>query len=207
MAMKKNKKRIDPRYFLSETTYRDLDEAPDVTSTARHVPAERPEGYQSQHAAGWPGEWFELVKAATGLLGKLAGVGAGTGVDISGGELTHDPLKAAAIPASLDAEVPNLFAQVQEFLPKLIQLSKTPMGPHKQLSPALQAAASALQSGLSRPTHFYEALKKANDPGLNPKSLTHQAVQFEKGIEKAIAQVSALIQREEAGEWQQGFQR
>jgi|15BtaG_2_1085339.scaffolds.fasta_scaffold06069_4 hypothetical protein len=26
MAIRKNKKRIDPRYFLNETTYRDLDE-------------------------------------------------------------------------------------------------------------------------------------------------------------------------------------
>ena len=26
MAIRKNKKRIDPRYFLHETTYRDLDE-------------------------------------------------------------------------------------------------------------------------------------------------------------------------------------
>ena len=26
MARRKNKKRIDPRYFLNETTYRDLDE-------------------------------------------------------------------------------------------------------------------------------------------------------------------------------------
>ena len=30
MAIRKNKKRIDPRYFLNETTYRDLDEAQQV---------------------------------------------------------------------------------------------------------------------------------------------------------------------------------
>ncbi len=30
MARRKNKKRIDPRYFLDETTYRDLDEASDL---------------------------------------------------------------------------------------------------------------------------------------------------------------------------------
>tara|TARA_R110002020_G_scaffold311551_1_gene527138 strand:+ start:158 stop:550 length:393 start_codon:yes stop_codon:yes gene_type:complete len=29
MAIRKNKKRIDPRYFLNETTYRDLDEQGD----------------------------------------------------------------------------------------------------------------------------------------------------------------------------------
>jgi|TARA_R110000824_G_scaffold147030_1_gene316376 hypothetical protein len=30
MAIRKNKKRIDPRYFLNETTYRDLDEQPET---------------------------------------------------------------------------------------------------------------------------------------------------------------------------------
>ena len=30
MAIQKNKKRIDPRYFLNETTYRDLDEGTDL---------------------------------------------------------------------------------------------------------------------------------------------------------------------------------
>ena len=30
MAIRKNKKRIDPRYFLNETTYRDLEEAQQV---------------------------------------------------------------------------------------------------------------------------------------------------------------------------------
>jgi len=32
MAIRKNKKRIDPRYFLHETTYRDLDEQPKPVS-------------------------------------------------------------------------------------------------------------------------------------------------------------------------------
>ncbi len=36
MAIRKNKKRIDPRYFLHETAYRDLDEglSPEVLRTA-----------------------------------------------------------------------------------------------------------------------------------------------------------------------------
>ena len=47
MAIRKNKKRIDPRYFLHETTYRDLDEAPangdveEIAKVAEELPNSR----------------------------------------------------------------------------------------------------------------------------------------------------------------------
>jgi hypothetical protein len=39
MAIRKNKKRIDPRYFLHETTYRDLNESPEIDKNIDQISA------------------------------------------------------------------------------------------------------------------------------------------------------------------------
>ena len=51
MAFRKNKKRIDPRYFLHETTYRDLEERLDQGEEENPDP----DGLLLRHSASWPG--------------------------------------------------------------------------------------------------------------------------------------------------------
>jgi len=54
MAIRKNKKRIDPRYFLHETTYRDLDEEGRSEHDAEARGMAR--SYEEGHAAGKAGD-------------------------------------------------------------------------------------------------------------------------------------------------------
>jgi len=50
MAIRKNKKRIDPRYFLHETTYRDLEE----------------DAFRDEYMAGLPTNLFDMTNSQYG---------------------------------------------------------------------------------------------------------------------------------------------
>ena len=88
MPIRKNKKRIDPRYFLNETTYRDLEEqdanrgiplASD-TPILWHIPGERPSHITRSQLPTFledVAKWLQqIVKAQPGKY--AAQVGAGT---------------------------------------------------------------------------------------------------------------------------------
>ena len=64
MAIRKNKKRIDPRYFLNETTYRDLDKAETVLSE---------EDLSADERRDLPDSDFALAGKGQGSEGKQAG--------------------------------------------------------------------------------------------------------------------------------------
>jgi len=88
MAIRKNKKRIDPRYFLSETAYRDLEEQDaqrgiglaDDTPVLWHIPGERPSHTTRGQLPTFiedVAKWLQqIVKAQPGKY--KASVGAGT---------------------------------------------------------------------------------------------------------------------------------
>jgi hypothetical protein len=65
MAIRKNKKRIDPRYFLNETTYRDeIGEGPAPSSINSRAQMDVPEDELAQ-------SWTELLQAVTAQVPEL----------------------------------------------------------------------------------------------------------------------------------------
>ena len=79
MPIRKNKKRIDPRYFLNETTYRDLDEAlsPEVSARAVELaakiwPAVKAAEGQTLHQSDVVSLGLASAAEITNFMGALA---------------------------------------------------------------------------------------------------------------------------------------
>ena len=122
MAIRKNKKRIGPRYFLNETTYRDLNEQEDprvvqqlaktfsqdpVIMSAVEEAAQDPK----VQAAASQGSEEAMQEIVTDIMGSGTGVGAAVGLGASGmGALALAVAGAPAIAALGLASGPALMA-------------------------------------------------------------------------------------------------
>jgi len=116
MAIRKNKKRIDPRYFLNETTYRDLDESMygtfkqhwndeytwkmvtpnSIISIYKGINSNNPQKFIDD----LPYEWQKpKVTKALQDAGILKGDAAPSAEQPSGGSFTHSAAGTAGDPA------------------------------------------------------------------------------------------------------------
>ena len=124
MARRKNTKRIDPRYFLNETTYRDLDEqdkadpkvVQQLAKTFSQDPVimaavEKAAQDPKVQAAAAQGSEEAVQEIATDIMGSGTGVGAAVGLGASGiGALALAVAGAPAIAALGLASGPALMA-------------------------------------------------------------------------------------------------